>query len=110
MSPQASTASTTIEVQSRRMAGAGNRSKPRNRAVASCPVREVSATLVRNDFGVLLELKERPPNGPCVVVLAAFTRASSLEDWCADDPLRFEMPNVHEQIRREAEVFWRSDS
>ena len=83
--------------------------KHRNRA-ASSATGQIRVALHRNACGVLLEIEDRRLNGPHVVVVTAFTGASSFEDWCANDPLRFEMPIVHQQIRRDAEALWRSES
>jgi hypothetical protein len=69
----------------------------------------VRVALQRQAGGVLLEIEEGRSIGPRIVVVTSFTQASSLEDWCADDPLRFEEPIVHQQVRRHAEELWRSD-
>ena len=69
----------------------------------------VRVALQRQACGVLLELEECRLVGPRVVVVTSFTQASSFQDWCADDPLRFEEPIVHQQVRRHAEELWRSD-
>jgi hypothetical protein len=71
-----------------------------------CAAVQAKVRLGRNACGVLLELEERHANGPRVVVVAAFTQASSFEEWCKDDPLRFEAPVVHQQIRRDADALW----
>jgi hypothetical protein len=43
------------------------------------------------------------------MVVTAFTQASCLEEWCMDDPLRFEAPIVHQHVRRDADALWRND-
>lgn len=91
-------ASTTTQAQSRH--------SPHSRAAGQ----QARVTLGRNACGVLLELEERRSNGPRVVVVTAFTQASSFEEWCLDDPLRFEAPIVHQQFRRDADAFWRNHS
>jgi hypothetical protein len=78
---------------------------PRNLHAAD----QARITLGRNACGVLLELEERQSNGPRVVVVTAFTQVSSFEDWCTNDPLRFEAPVVHQQARRDADALWRND-
>jgi hypothetical protein len=75
-----------------------------------CAAVQAKVKLGRNACGVLLELEERQANGHRIVVVAAFTQASSIEDWCKDDPLRFEAPVVHQQFRRDADALWRNDS
>ena len=70
---------------------------------------DVRVTLHRNECGVVLVRDEHRSKGPRIVVVAAFTRPSSFEDWCADDPLRFSAPIVLEQVRRDVEAFLRND-
>jgi hypothetical protein len=70
---------------------------------------QARVTLDRNACGVLLKLEERQPNGSRVMIVTAFTQASSLEEWCMDDPLRFEAPIVHQRVRRDADALWRND-
>lgn len=105
-------ASNTTHVQSRYRQAAVHPPNPEvlRCAGATIAVGQVSLTLHRNSCGVLLALEERRSNGPQVIVLAGFTQASCLEDWCTNDPLRFEIPIVHQHLRREAEALWRSDS
>lgn len=102
---------TTTQAQTpcQRAAGAAAHPKPYDRAPSSA-TGQIRVALHRNACGVLLELEDRRSTWPRVVVVAAFTRASSFEDWCSNDPLRFEMPIVHQQIRREAEALWWRDS
>ena len=101
--------STQTQTPHYRAAGAAAHLKPRNRATSGA-TGQIRVALHRNACGVLLEIEDRRSNGPHVVVVTAFTGASSFEDWCINDPLRFEMPIVHQQIRREAEALWRSES
>lgn len=70
----------------------------------------VSVALHRRGCAVLLELEERRSSGSRVVLITSFTQASSFEAWCTDDPLRFEEPIVHQQMRRRAEELWQVDS
>ncbi len=70
---------------------------------------EVRVTLHRNDCGVVLVRDEHRSNEPRVVVVAAFTRPSSFEDWCAGDPMRFSAPIVLEQVRRDVDALLRNE-
>jgi hypothetical protein len=63
----------------------------------------------RDTHGLLLELDE-VRGGTRVRVIAAFTRAATFEEWCRDDPLRFESPMLHQQAVREAQSLWLSTS
>jgi len=99
---------TSAKALHRRAAGAADHPKPKRRPAFSA-AGEVRVKLHRNACGVLLELEDRRPNGPRVVVVAAFTRESSFEDWCTNDPLRFEVPIVHQHVRREAASLWQSE-
>jgi hypothetical protein len=85
-------------------------SRHSQRSQHSCPAGPARVTLGRNACGVLLKLEERQPNGSRVMVVTAFTQASCLEEWCMDDPLRFEAPIVHQHVRRDADALWRNDS
>ena len=82
---------------------------PRKRRIAGKSAGgEVTITLQQVRQGLLLECEERRQNGVRIVVITAFTGASSFEDWCADDPLRHQNPNVHHLVRRHAEELWQS--
>jgi hypothetical protein len=66
-------------------------------------------SLGRNACGVLLEVEERQSTGARIVVVTAFTRSAAFDAWCADDPLRFDAPIAHQQIRRDGDALWRGD-
>ena len=102
--------STTTPAQGRQPASkvAVRPALPR-RAVAPKSATELSVTLHRSDGGVILELEERSTGGWRVAIIAAFTQPSAFEEWCADDPLRFEQPLMHQQLRRQAAELWRSE-
>lgn len=70
----------------------------------------VTATLHKRGHRILLELDERRPDGCRVVVVTTFSDSTSFESWCANDPLRFEQPIVHRELRRKAEELWRLGS
>jgi len=80
------------------------------RAAVSAVRGAVTVTLHRRGPGILLELVEHRPSGCRIVVVTSFTDARSFEEWCTDDPLRFEHPIVHQQVRRHAEELWRAGS
>ncbi len=104
-------ASMTTPVQSRRGAPqVAAHLAPLHRATASAAAAELSVTLHRRTGGVILEREERSSVGWRIAVVTAFTRPSAFEDWCADDPLRFEQPIVHQQVRRRAAELWSSGS
>jgi hypothetical protein len=63
-------------------------SRHSQRSQHSRPAGRARVTLGRNACGVLLKLEERRPNGSRIMVITAFTQASSLEEWCMNDPLR----------------------
>jgi hypothetical protein len=72
----------------------------------SCTANLVRLTLQRSSCGLLLDLDERRIDGPRVRVVTAFTGAASFNDWCNDDPLRFEAPIVQRQAQRDADALW----
>jgi hypothetical protein len=104
--------STSTQAPSRhgRASAAALPSQSRNRTVAATTDGEVSVTLHRCASGVLLELEERRSDGSRIIVVTAFTQSNSLDAWCADDPLRFDAPMLHQQVRRHAADLWRNDS
>ena len=79
------------------------------KVAASGAADAVRVALQRRTDGVLLQIEERAAGGGRVFVVAAFTEPSAFEAWSSDDPLRFEQPIVHQQLRRQAAELWRID-
>lgn len=77
---------------------------PMRRAPRAAAKDELRVTLHRNECGAVVVVDEHQVNGPHVLIVAAFTGSSPLEDWCACDPLRFSAPIVLEQVRRDVET------
>lgn len=100
---------TTLTPTQRSEPGGATATAPRKRRIAGKNAAgEVTVTLQRFGQGLLLECEERRQTGARIVVVTAFTAASSFDDWCADDPLRHQDPNVHHLVRRHAEELWQS--
>ena len=98
-----------LSPRQRSQAGVATALAPSKRRVAGkSAAGEVIVTLQQVGQGLLLESEERRQNGVRVTVVTAFTGTSSFEDWCADNPLRHEDPNVHHLVRRYAEELWQS--
>lgn len=76
---------------------------PQSRRCASAPP---SFALHRRAGALVLELQERSVDGCSVAIVTAFTDLSAFNDWCDDDPLRFEYPVVHQQVRRQGHALW----
>jgi len=70
----------------------------------------VSVALQRVAQGLFVTREETPAIGPRTLVALAFDDLSGFERWCADDPIRFDHPILHQQVRRHGEELWRVQS
>ena len=60
--------------------------------------------------GLYVEREDIPGQGLRVMQLVQFADADSFDQWCDDDPLRFEHPLLHVQLKREGDALWRTDA
>lgn len=73
---------------------------------ASGPHGELRFRLQRHQGGLYVEREEHPRRGrPCVQSFR-FSDARDFERWCADDPVRFEYPLLHIDLKRDAAELW----
>lgn len=63
--------------------------------------------LQRVTGGVYVEREEIPARGPRTIQSITFSEFESFERWCDDDPVRFEHPLLHAQVKREGAELWR---
>ena len=70
----------------------------------------VSVALQRFERGLFVTREENPSTGPRTLVVLSFDDLSGFERWCADDPIRFDQPVLHQQVRRHGEELWRTHS
>ena len=57
--------------------------------------------------GLYVEREEIPRRGLQTSQSAHFNDADSFRRWCDDDPVRFEHPVLHVQLKRDADDLWR---
>jgi hypothetical protein len=57
--------------------------------------------------GLYVEREEIPRRGLRILQSVQFADADSFCRWCDDDPIRFEHPHLHVQLKREGEALWR---
>lgn len=57
--------------------------------------------------GMYVEREEIPRRGARICQSLQFADRSSFERWCDDDPIRFEHPLLHRQLKRESDALWR---
>ena len=70
----------------------------------------VRVALQRFERGLFVTREENPSTGPRTLVVLSFDDLSGFERWCADDPIRFDQPVLHQQVRRHGEELWRAHS
>ena len=72
---------------------------------AACKIVSTDATLAfglrRTPSGLLVERSHCPRRGARVVQTMLFDSASGFDRWCDSEPVRFENPLLHAQLRRE---------
>ena len=70
---------------------------------------EIRFYLERVAGGIYVEREEIPKRGLQTSQSAHFNDAESFRRWCDDDPVRFEHPVLHVQLKRDADDLWRID-
>ena len=68
----------------------------------------VRFVLQRVTGGLYVERDEIPTRGLRVIQSIAFSNADAFDRWCDDDPVRFDHPLLHTQLKRDAAALWRS--
>ena len=71
---------------------------------------EVSFFLQRVAGGLYVEREEIPRRGLRTVQSVHFTDPAAFNRWCEGDPVRFEHPLLHVNLKRDAEALWRIDA
>lgn len=66
----------------------------------------VQFTLQRVEGGLYVEREEIPKRGMRTLQSIAFIDAGAFEQWCDDDPVRFEQPLLHARLKSEAGQLW----
>jgi hypothetical protein len=56
--------------------------------------------------GLYVEREDIPRRGLRTVQSIAFGNRTSFEQWCDGDPLRFEYPLLHDQLKRVGDELW----
>jgi len=67
-------------------------------------------TLQLDTGGVYVEREDHPTRGLRTIQSIAFPDVQAFEQWCDDDPVRFEHPLLHAQLKREGGELWRAFS
>jgi hypothetical protein len=87
--------------------GPGNDRDTIRRAQARSVEGEVHFFLQRTAGGLYVEREEVPRRGTRTLQSLVFDDWRSFEQWCGDDPIRFRLPLLHAQLRRDGEALWR---
>ena len=57
--------------------------------------------------GLYVEREDIPRLGPQTLQSLQFMAPDSFHDWCDNDPVRFEHPRLHIDLKREGDELWR---
>ena len=66
--------------------------------------------LQRVTGGLYVEREEIPKRGLRTTQSVAFSDLDSFNRWCDDDPIRFEHPILHRELKREGDELWRAEA
>ena len=69
---------------------------------------EIRFFLQRVAGGLYVEREEIPRRGLRTQQSVQFTDAEHFKRWCDNDPIRFEHPLLHVNLKRDADELWRS--
>ena len=69
---------------------------------------EVRFFLQRVAGGLYVEREEIPRRGLRTQQSVQFADAEHFERWCDNDPIRFEHPLLHVNLKRDADELWRN--
>jgi hypothetical protein len=58
-------------------------------------------TVLRTSTGLLIERQHCPIAGARTAQMMAFDSAEGFDRWCDCEPVRFDDPKLHDQLRRE---------
>lgn len=91
-----------------RRAQAGARTDPQRRRAISAEGRTglVGFHLQRTAGGLYVEREDIPRRGLRTVQSLAFSDPASFERWCDGDPIRFDLPLLHAQLKRAGGELW----
>ena len=91
-----------------RRAAAGSRTDAMRRREVSAEGRagSVQFHLQRTAGGLYVEREDNPRRGLRTVQSLAFSDPPSFERWCDGDPIRFEHPLLHAQLKRAGSELW----
>ena len=89
---------------------ATNRTTPNNTRTLSAEGRrgEVRFFLQRVAGGLYVEREEIPRRGLRTQQSVEFSGAEHFKRWCDNDPIRFEHPLLHVNLKRDADELWRN--
>ena len=77
--------------------------------VANCDGGSVRLFLQRVAGGLYVEREQTPRRGTHTCQLLHFSDRVRFEQWCDDDPTRFEHPLLHARLKRDGDGLWRID-
>ncbi len=60
--------------------------------------------------GLYVEREDIPRLGPQTLQSLQFMAADGFHDWCDNDPVRFEHPLLHIDLKRHGDELWRVDA
>lgn len=86
--------------------GARTLAEHRVALTARGPRGHLQFNLQRVTGGLYVEREEIPARGPRTIQSITFSEVESFERWCDDDPVRFEHPLLHAQVKREGGRLW----
>lgn len=59
--------------------------------------------------GLYVEREEIPRHGTRICQSLHFSDRAGFEQWCDDDPARFEHPLLHARLKRDGDALWRTE-
>lgn len=92
------------------MGAATNGTAPNSTRTLSAEGRrgEVRFYLQRVAGGLYVEREEIPRRGLRTQQSVQFADAEHFQRWCDNDPIRFEHPLLHGNLKRDADALWRT--
>jgi hypothetical protein len=74
--------------------------------LAQCHGKAVRLFLQRVAGGLYVEREEIPRHGTRTCQSLHFSDHARFEQWCDEDPTRFEHPLLHARLKRESNALW----